>query len=94
MAPLVTPSVRLIAHTVILVLLFHDPATAPSRNVSGEICLPISLLSESVPSEHRFKFERTTRGLGRGVRPPPSSGRGRRQDEMRIRPLTSQGAQV
>ena len=47
---------------MILVLLFHDPAAAPSRNVSGEICLPISLPSESLPSEDRFKFERTTRG--------------------------------
>ncbi len=38
--PTVTPSVRLIAHIVILVLLFHDPATAPSRNVSGGYVYP------------------------------------------------------
>ncbi len=41
-APLVTPSVRLIAHTVILLLLFHDPATAPNRPVSGEYVYPFS----------------------------------------------------
>ena len=40
-APPVTPSVRLIAHTVTLLLLFHDPATAPSRPISGGIGLPI-----------------------------------------------------